>query len=94
MLRPVVVLLFACSVALTAPNSAQSNSSIQYTGHSRVDESAALNPNTQMRWMTIGMGAMAGMMLVAIPMTWGAVAAGAAGGYVVQLWYDNAGNSR
>jgi hypothetical protein len=47
-----------------------------------------------MRWMTIGMGAMAGMMIATVPMTWGSVALGAAGGYVAQLWYDRTSDAR
>jgi len=41
-----------------------------------------------MRMMTVAMGAMAGYMLIAMPVTLPAIAAGAVGGLAARYWYD------
>ncbi len=59
--------------------------------HDRMPSSPHVAPGTardDMRTMTIAMGAMAGYMVVAMPVTVAAVLAGAAGGYAARWWYD------
>jgi len=44
---------------------------------------------SDMRMMTVAMGAMAGYMLIAMPVTLPAIAAGAVGGLAARYWYDS-----
>lgn len=69
------------SPAQAAPGPAHSG-----PAHASPADAAAAS---DMRMMTVAMGAMAGYMLIAMPVTLPAIAAGAVGGLAARYWYDH-----